>query len=135
MSIKGTSNLGTLNQTLSSLELSSNIAQAVKGDELIRNYKLADWIYEKLKEQIREFESQLDDNTEVSLLLASFGASVAISVREISYQNPYLIYFKGYVNGKPAQLIQHINELNFLMTTVPKRNPSKPANRIGFISD
>lgn len=98
----------------------------------IRNYLLADWKYEKLAEQILKFQNTLDDNHEVALLLASFGTSVTMQVTDIVYQNPDLLYFYGYVNGKKSQLIQHTSQLNFLLTSIEKEDKSKPARRIGF---
>lgn len=95
---------------------------------------LADWKYKKIREQIAEFESELDSEHEILLMLASFGTSIAMSVDDIGYQNPDLLYFYGHVNGKPAQFIQNINQLNFLITAVERSDKSKPARRIGFTS-
>ena len=99
----------------------------------IRDYSMADWKYEKIMEEIHDFEKDLDDNHEIALKLASFGSSVTMIVTDIGYQNPDMLYFYGYVNGKSAQLIQHINQLNFLITSVEREDKSKPARRIGFI--
>ena len=60
----------------------------------VRNYQLADWKYEKIMEEIRDFEKSLD--------------------------------------GKDSQLIQHANQLNFLITSVEREDKTKPARRIGF---
>lgn len=98
----------------------------------IRNYQLADWKYEKVVEQIKGFQDQLDEDHEVGLLLTAFGTSVLMQVTDIGYQNPDLLYFYGYVNGTKAQLIQHSSQLNFLLTSVEKEDKSKPARRIGF---
>ena len=102
--------------------------------ELPRNYNLADWKYEKITEQIRDFEQNLDDEHEVAVRLASFGSSITMIVTDISYQNPDILYFYGFVNGKDAQLIQHTSQLNFLITSIEKEDKSKPARRIGFTS-
>ena len=39
--------------------------------------------------------------------------------------------FKGFVDGKESTLIQHMNQLNFLLTSVEKE-PERPKRRIGF---
>lgn len=104
--------------------------------EPIRDYNLADWKYENIIEEIRNFEEELDSEHEIALKLASFGSSITMNVTSIGYQNPDMLYFYGFVNGKDAQLIQHINQLNFLITSVERTDKSKPARRIGFtISD
>lgn len=98
----------------------------------MRDYNLADYQYEKLIEEIKLFESCLDDEHEVALKLASFGESVTIAVTSIGYYNPSLIVFDGIVDGNKATLIQHVNQLSFLMVAVPKRNPDQPAQRISL---
>lgn len=43
--------------------------------------------------------------------------------------------FKGFVNGREATLIQHINQLNFMLTSIEKE-PDRPKRKIGFsVSD
>ena len=96
------------------------------------DYRDADYQYEKLVEEIRNFESRLDDDHEISLKLASFGESITIAVTDIGYYNPSLIVFDGIVNGAPATLIQHISQLSFLMVAVKKADPARPPRRIGF---
>ena len=93
---------------------------------------MADWKFEKLIEQVKDFEEDLDDDHEVALKLASFGSSVVMYVVTIGYQNPDMLYFYGFVDGQPAQLIQHMSQLNFLITSVEKVDKDKPPRRIGF---
>lgn len=97
-----------------------------------RNYTLADYQYEIICESIKDFENKLDNEHEIALQLASFGQSVLLNVTDIGYSNPHIIHFYGFVNGQKAHLIQHVNQLNFLMVSTPKENPSKPPRRIGF---
>lgn len=97
-----------------------------------RDYNMADWKFEKLIEQIKDFEEGLDDDHEIALKLASFGSAIMMYVVTIGYQNPDMLYFYGFVDGQPAQLIQHMSQLNFLITSVEKIDKDKPARRIGF---
>lgn len=94
-------------------------------------YSYSDTQYEILKKYIQDFESKLDADYEVALLLTHFGHSILMNVTEISYEESVLLIFKGYVNGKMSTLIQHISQLNFLLTSVPKE-PERPARRVGF---
>lgn len=48
-----------------------------------RNYFLANYQYEILCEEIKEFQDNLDDNHEVGLQLASFGQSILLNVSNI----------------------------------------------------
>ena len=40
--------------------------------------------------------------------------------------------FKGIVNGNPATLVQHINQLSFMLIAVPRPEPEKHKAKIGF---
>lgn len=97
-----------------------------------KNKSKAAWKYEKIIEQIQYFEEQLDSEHEIAISLASFGRSITMSVEDIGYQDPDMLYFYGTVNDKEAQLIQHISQLNFLITSAVRKDKSKPAKRIGF---
>lgn len=110
-------------------DLSSSLAESIS----IRDYNMADWKYEKIMEQIHNFEEDLDDEHEIALKLTSFGSAITMIVTDIGYQNPDLLYFYGLVNGVDAQLIQHMSQLNFLLTAVERQDKTKPARRIGFI--
>lgn len=91
----------------------------------------ADEQFEILKKYIIEFENTLDDEHEVGVLLTHFGQSVLMNVTSITYEGSVLMVFRGYVNGKEATLIQHINQLSFMLTTIDKE-PDRPKRRIGF---
>lgn len=100
--------------------------------EALRDCHMADWKYEKIIEEIQDFEKGLDDEHEIAIKLASFGSSITMVVTSIGYQNPDMLYFYGFVNGNNAQLIQHISQLNFLLTSVEREDKTKPVRRIGF---
>ena len=94
----------------------------------------ADEQYEILKRYIQEFEQSLDADHEVGIMMTNFGQSVLMIVTQVTYEDPVLMVFKGYVNGREATLIQHINQLNFMLTTVEKES-ERPKRRIGFTAD
>ena len=91
----------------------------------------ADEQFEILKKYITAFEETLDDEHEVGMMLTNFGQSILMQVTNITYEEPVLFVFKGYVNEKESTLIQHMNQLNFLLTSVDKE-PERPKRRIGF---
>ncbi len=94
----------------------------------------ADEQFEILKKYIRDFECSLDQEHEVGIMMTNFGQSILMSVTYISYEDPVLMIFKGFVNGREATLIQHINQLNFLLTSVEKE-PGRTKRKIGFATD
>jgi hypothetical protein len=97
-----------------------------------RNLALADYQFEVIVEAILKFQNTLDNEHEIALLLTSFGNSITLNVNTISYINPSIIKYSGYVDGKPAELIQHIAQINFLMLSIAKESPNDPPRRIGF---
>lgn len=97
-------------------------------------YMWADTQFEIIKEYVQEFEKSLDKEHEVGLLLTNFGQSVLMEVETIGYEKSVILVFKGKVNGNQATLIQHMNQLNFLLTALPKTEPEKPKRKIGFIT-
>ena len=97
-----------------------------------RDYSLADWKYEKIKEQIEVFQAGLSDDVDVCVALASFGTNMIMQVTNIGYQNPDILYFYGSINGNETQLIQHTSQLNFVLMAIKKTEPTRPPRRIGF---
>lgn len=102
---------------------------------LTRDYTKADHQYEILMRYIKRFEDELDPNEEVAIRLSSFGQNILLNVTKIAYANPSIITFYGLVDGQHAQLVQHINQLNFMLIAVQQVNPKLPPRRIGFITD
>lgn len=97
-----------------------------------RDYHMADWKYDKIKEQIEEFQNNLPDTVDVCVQLASFGHNITMVVDSIGYQNPDIMFFYGTVDGNEAQLIQHMSQLNFLLLALPKKEKKDKPRRIGF---
>lgn len=91
----------------------------------------SDTQFEIIKKYITEYEKTLDSEHEVAVWLTNFGQSILMKVINITYEESVLLVFKGYVNGKMSTLIQHINQLNFLLTSVEKE-PDRPKRKIGF---
>ncbi len=98
----------------------------------ISKFDRAEWKYEVLRREIEDFQNGLTDAYDVCVKLASFGTNVLMSVDEIGYQNPDILFFYGTVEGNPAQLIQHSSQLNFMLLAMPKREPGAKPRRIGF---
>lgn len=92
----------------------------------------ADTQFNLIRRYIEEFEESLDPEHEVGVMLTNFGQSVLMQVLEIGYEESVMLVFKGIVNERPATLIQHINQLNFLLTSVKRTKPKEPKRKIGF---
>lgn len=97
-------------------------------------YMWSDTQFEIIRDYIERFEESLDPEHEVGVMLTNFGQSILMQVTHITYEKSVLMIFKGFVNGREATLIQHINQLNFMLTSVEKE-PDRPKRKIGFTAD
>lgn len=93
----------------------------------------AEIIASKNHTAITDFQSQLPNNDDVALSIVQFGSNITLLVYSIGYIDNNLIVFYGTDNqNTPMELIQHINQLSFLITTIPKTSPEIPKRKIGF---
>ena len=93
-------------------------------------------IEDSIIRHVKDFESNLNDEQEVMILAAAFGSSVTFYVSSIEFNKPNLIIFHGTTEtGGSTRLIQHCNQLNFLLQAVPKHDPDEKRTPIGFIHD
>ncbi|MBP3816886.1 MAG: hypothetical protein J6H31_01170 [Butyrivibrio sp.] len=96
------------------------------------SYSYSDTQFEILMKYIKEYEATLDASHEVGIMLTNFGSIITMRVVQIGYEESVLMVFKGYVNGKMSTLIQHVSQLNFLLTAVEKPS-DRPKQKIGFV--
>lgn len=95
-------------------------------------YTWSDTQFELIKKYIEEFEASPDTEHEVGVMLTNFAQSILMQVTEIGYEKSVMLVFKGFVDGKAANLIQHINQLNFLFISMDRQELEKPKVKIGF---
>lgn len=99
----------------------------------IQNENTAPVIAQKLYEVLCSYQESLPDEDDMVLAVAHFGETVNIIVNKVGYIGYNLIVFYGEDSyGKPQKLIQHINQLDFLLSAQPKEIPEAPRRQIGF---
>ncbi len=112
------------------------LEEEISEEALLELYKgplaLAEYKFEIIKRQIEDFQSNLSDEYDVAIALASFGSGTVMQVTEIGFENPDILLFYGNIDGNEVQLIQHMNQLNFMLMATKKENEEKEPNRIGF---
>jgi len=92
--------------------------------------------YKRLMHYIKEFDTSLDQEHEVGVRLVNFGQTIQFAVHNIGYYNPKLISFYGELeDGSQVQLVQHVNQISFLLLSVKRKNPEHPKRQIGFERD
>lgn len=94
-------------------------------------YSYSDTQFEIIKRYILDFQQSLDNEHDVGVLLTNFGSTMLMRVTSVGFERSVLMVFRGYVDGREATLIQHVSQLNFLLTSVPKA-PDEPKRKIGF---
>lgn len=102
--------------------------------EFPQQHAYSDTQFEIIKRYVLDFQRSLDGEHDIGLMLTNFGSSVLMEVTHIGYERSVLMVFTGLVNGRPSTLIQHINQLNFLLTSVEKA-PDAPKRKIGFTAN
>ena len=99
----------------------------------IQNENTAPVIAQKLYEALCSYQESLPDEDDMVLAVAHFGETVNIIVNKVGYIGYNLIVFYGEDSyGKPQKLIQHINQLDFLLSAQPKEIPEATRRQIGF---
>lgn len=98
--------------------------------------ELASDFFKKLSHYMDEFDKNLNQEQEVGIKLVNFGQTIQFTVENIGYYNPKLICFYGKMpDGSTIQLIQHVSQINFLLTAVQRKDPEQPKRPIGFCPD
>lgn len=123
----------TMQRTAASVaKMKAGMTQSLDMISEYNDHKLASGVCKRIMNHIKEFEQKLDDEHEVLLKLASFGQGITMAVANISYSDPNILIFSGYVGGQFSTLIQHISQTQFPACRRKKDDPEKPARRIGF---
>jgi hypothetical protein len=92
----------------------------------------AQWAYERVILYIRDFEAGLDSAHEVAMGFTGAAAGV-MRIDGIGYYDPDIVTFSGLDgDGLRSQLIQHVSQLNVVLTAFPKPDPEAEPMRIGF---
>tara|TARA_R110002051_G_scaffold1008_12_gene5059 strand:+ start:14565 stop:15047 length:483 start_codon:yes stop_codon:yes gene_type:complete len=108
----------------------ASLPKALK--ESIAKKSAAQWAYERIIMYIQNFEKQLDNDHEVGMGFAGGGAGV-IKIDGLGYYDPDIVtYYGTNDSGAKTQLIQHVSQLNVMLTASPKHVDQAEPNRIGF---
>lgn len=120
---------------LSAIQKSNINKQKMINAATIQEGSTAQIVAENLHQEILNYQSNLPDEEDVAISIVQFNQTTTILVDSIGYIGYNLVRFGGKDNsGKPLELIQHISQLNFLLTVVPKPEPEVPKRQIGFVS-
>lgn len=102
----------------------------------ITKASVAEAVARRLYSAVIAYQQSLPDEEDVAVQLVQFNHATTICVERIGYIGVNLIVFWGKdPAGKPIELIQHVNQLSFLLMVVPKPEPELPKRQIGFCAN
>jgi len=91
----------------------------------------AEWAFLRLGRLIEDYEKGLSPDEEIGARLVGAPGDQTFHVEDLGFWGPDLILFYGKnQHGRPVRLIQHYEQLNVLLTSLP-REKDEP-RRIGF---
>ena len=91
----------------------------------------AQWAFERIAHQIKDFEEQLSNDEEIGLRQVAAPNNSLMHIEDIFYWGPDMLIYHGRNDQeKPMQLLQHYTQMSILLTAVPKTR-AEPI-RIGF---
>ena len=98
--------------------------------------KLSGGMYERIIKTIEEFEEEIGDDEQASVVISSF-ANNPILINDIGYWNPDIIIFYGILvnDGSSVQVLQHTSQLNLCLIASKRPHPEKPRRKIEFLVD
>jgi len=114
----------------------AQLALRINSEHHPARHMWSDTQFEIIKKYIQAYEQTLNPDEEIGICLTQFGQSTIMQVTEITYERSVTLIFSGLINGEPSILIQHISQLNFLLTKIKKKveEPPKPRRPIGFVT-
>lgn len=90
----------------------------------------AGYMHQRLSERLKAFQSTLDIETELGILVVG-GMASPFHLRSIAYSDPDILIFTGIdTNGNQVQLLQHHSQMGIMLVAVKKLEET--AFRMGF---
>lgn len=95
----------------------------------------AELAYEHIKQYVSKFQSELDENHQISISIFTPTQEFNIMVADVGFYGPNIVSFYGTDNdGNKIQVIQHVNQVNIQLRCVPK-SENQPKKSIGFLPE
>ena len=122
--------------TLRALNSANTNRQKIINVAAIQEGSTAEVVAHQLYQSIIQYQASLPNTEDVAIMWVQFNESITILVESIGYIGYTMISFHGKdTKGNPIELIQHISQLNFLLTTASKPEPETPKRKIGFFQE
>ncbi len=121
---------------LNAIQKSSEHKEKMINSMTIQEQCITEIVAQNIYQEIINYQNNLPEKDDVAMTVVNFNQSITLLVDSIGYIGYNLIRFGGKDNlGKPMELLQHVSQLNVLLTVVPKSEPEAPKRPIGFVVD
>lgn len=92
------------------------------------------YLFDRIMEQIKIFEENLDENHEIWWALISSNYNT-FYITKVENSDPDMIIFYWETENWPVQILQHISQINISLISLKKQKEHKEARRIWFDLD
>lgn len=83
-----------------------------------------------------EFQNNLTISDDVFVSFIPFAKEKIIQVSNVGYIGDSLIFFEVMNNsGRRFEVVQHVSQVNYYLTSAPRKNPERPRRQIGFVQN
>ncbi|MDD5213402.1 MAG: DUF6173 family protein [Candidatus Gracilibacteria bacterium] len=121
-------NLPNFNENMINIDMSGIF------ESQYRKNNPSSYLFDRIMEQIKIFEENLDENHEIGGALISSNYNT-FYITKVKSSNPDMIIFYGKTENGPVQILQHISQINISLISLKKQKEHKEARRIGFDLD
>lgn len=130
-------NLGMPSQTsMNAINAANKNRQKLVDAAQIEISSTAPVVAQLLYQEIIEYQNSLSNEEDIAIQVVKFNESITLLVESIGYTGCNLVWFESKDNnGSRLRLVQHVQQLNFLMMTIAKEKPELPKRKIGFVQD
>jgi hypothetical protein len=126
--IKSSASLSTLDQVKKTI--SRPVSPSFDMLPIIKSPQ--EYAFLTLIDEIKRFESELEEDEVVAALLASFGKTVNIQIHTIKQVGQFFCIEGNSSEGNKATLLQHYTQASFLLLKAQKQ-PDEVKRPIGFL--
>lgn len=112
-----------------------DISEYISKNLNVATAKYASGTYERIIELIQDFEENIKEDEQASMIVPAFPNN-PILVNDLRYYNPYIIIFEGtFSDGSYVEVLQHQSQLNLCLIASKRLNPKIPRRKIWFSLD
>lgn len=89
-----------------------------------------------IHQEMIEFQNDLKNSDDIFVSFIPLVKDKIIQVTNVGYIGDSLIFFEGTnSSGRRVEVVQHMSQVNYYMTSAPRKDPEHPRRQIGFVQN